>query len=113
MYRLSHEFTFTIKQDEQTYNFVGHLRLESRSLPEIGTLISTKEVEKFNTFLNSGLSIPQYWTLEIMAEYLYSQSSTILPNLSAVSIFIESNPAAIGEYSADSVQDIDLIGVVQ
>ncbi len=106
MYKVAQEFTFTVIQNEYTYNFTGQLVFSSRSLNEIGTLHTEDELSNFGVLLNTSLAIPEYWTLELLAEHLFVYARPVFTNLQNVNLWLTDQPQRVAEYTGSEL-DID------
>lgn len=101
MYKASQEFSFTLRQDENDTRIIGQLIFSSKSINAVGTLYTDEELQSFNDMLNSNFPIPQYWTLETLAKYLFESCRGLFTNLSAVNLYIEDMPERVVEFSKD------------
>jgi hypothetical protein len=99
MYKVAQEFTFTVIQNEYTYNFTGQLVFSSRSLNEIGTLHTEDELSNFGVLLNTSLAIPEYWTLELLAQHLFIHARPVFQNLDAVNLWLTDQPQRVAEFN--------------
>lgn len=104
MFKTSQEFTFVINQDEHVYNFTGQLVFTGKEVNSIGTLHTEEELSSFGALLNGSLSIPEYWTLELLAQHLYSYARPVFPNLESVNLYITEQPQRIAEYKRDHTE---------
>lgn len=103
MYKTSQEFTFTINQDDTDFNFTGQLVFEGKEINDIGTLHTEEELSSFGTILNESLRVPEYWTLETLAKYLYDYARPVFKNLHAVTLYLTAHPQRVTEYRNDTV----------
>lgn len=101
MYKASQEFTFSIKQNEGTYNFTGQLVFASKELNSEGMLHTQEEINSFGTLLNTSLTVPEHWTLETLAEHFYTSARPVLKNLYSVNLFITEIPSKVVEFCRD------------
>lgn len=108
MYKTVQEFSFTIKQNEKEYNFIGQLIFKSSNLNVVGTLHTDYEIEVFNGLLNASPPVPDYWTLELVAKHIFDSSKHIFSNLYGVAIFNVEAPQRVSEYTneLDNLNDI-------
>lgn len=110
MFKTSQEFTFSVGQEESQYKFTGKLVFESSTLNMIGTLHTEEELSTFGALLNESLSIPDYWTLEILAELLFNYARPVFPNLKAVVVRMTEQPQRVSEYRNDAWVDFNTDG---
>ena len=99
MFKVSQEFTFVINQNEYLYNFTGQLVFSAKEVNSIGTLHTEEELESFGTLLNGSLAIPEYWTLELLAQHLFIHARPVFPNLEAVNLWLTDQPQRVAEFS--------------
>ncbi|CAN5203097.1 hypothetical protein BH09PAT1_BH09PAT1_1390 [soil metagenome] len=108
MFRTEQEFTFSIKSaDKESTDFIGRLIFESELLNSIGTTHTEEELASFGVLLNESLSVPEYWTLETLAEHLFSHAKPIFNSLVAVSLYIAANHQRVSEYRNTSYSKPD------
>lgn len=109
MFKTSQEFKFSIKHEERTYDFAGQLVFVAKELNSIGTVHTEEELASFGVMLNESIAVPEYWTLELLAENLFNHARTAFSNLHAVTLYIEQNPQRVTEYSKDVQQIGDIM----
>ncbi len=102
MYTVAHEFTFEINQDGRLLKFVGQLIFKNSKLNDIGSLNNDDDMDKFGVILNQQLHLPNYWTLEILAQTLFEKIRPIYSTLFALNIYLSSSPSRVAEYSLES-----------
>ncbi len=110
MFKTSQEFTFSIGQGNSQCNFTGKLVFESDSINMIGTLHTEEELSTFGALLNESLSIPDYWTLEILAELLFNYARPVFSNLKTVVVLVTEQPQRVSEYRNDTWVDFTTDG---
>jgi hypothetical protein len=101
MYKASQEFTFSILQNENTFHFTGQLVFASRELNAVGMLHTQEELDSFGTLLNTSIGVPEYWTLETLAEHFYTNARPVFQNLYSVNLFLTESPSKVVEYYKD------------
>lgn len=105
MFKTVQEFTFSINHSNTPYNFTGRLVFEESQLNNIGTLHTEEELSAFGTLLNQAIPIPEYWTLELLAELLFRHARPVFRNLKAVSLNLTESPQRVSEYKNDAPID--------
>lgn len=104
MFKTSQEFTFSISQNDYVYEFTGQLVFKSKDLNSIGTLHTEEELSSFGDLLNGSLSIPEYWTLELLSEHLFNNARPVFQNLSSVNLYLTEQPQRVSEYTKEAYE---------
>lgn len=101
MFKTSQNFTFTISQNDHKYDFTGQLVFKSKVINSIGTLHTEEELSSFGILLNESLPIPEYWTLELLAQHIFNYARSVFSNLFSVNLYLTQSPQRIAEYIKD------------
>lgn len=109
MYKVEHEFSFDMQHNDNAVKFIGKLLFENKRLNELGSLHTDEDMDSFGVALNRAISIPEYWTLEIMAKTLYDNIKPIFVNLAGIKLSIEQAPYRTAEYNSADEFNIDEI----
>lgn len=109
MYKVVHEFSFEMKNNGAFIKFIGQLILKNKQLNEIGSLYTDDDMEKFRVILNQAMPIPEYWSLEILANLFYHRAKSVFINLTAVNLSTADALYRVVQYSADDDITIDNI----
>jgi len=112
MYRVSHEFTFEIRQESGTIKFLAQLIFEGKQLNSIGSLYTDEELAQFGAALNQSINVPEYWTLETLSEHMFRASKPIFQNLKSVNLTVENSQHKVAEYTMDD-DYIDVSNLVE
>lgn len=99
MFKTSHEFKFSVQKDDTTQEFTGQLVFTGSSVNSIGTLHTEEELLTFGALLNESLPVPEYWSLETLAEAIFTYARPVFTNLNSVTLFLSDEPQRVTEYS--------------
>lgn len=110
MFTVKQDFTFSIVQQNTEHGFTGQLIMKARDLNSFGTVHNEEEFQRFTESLNSISNIPEFWTLETIAQLIYFQAKPLIPALHSLGLYLTNVPQRTVEYvGAESYQEAGVI----
>ncbi len=108
MFKVSHEFTFSLNTDGKLNKFIGQLVFEGVELNEFGTLHTDDEITRFGKEINSAVELPEFWTVEILTRTLFFKFKPMFTNLKNINLFAEAIPQRVVEYGEEYMYSIHI-----
>ena len=113
MFKTTQEFTFSVGQQDTVYDFTGLLVFESKEMNSIGTLHTEDELLSFGALLKDNLSVPEYWTLELLAQHLFIHTRPVFKNLVAVALNLTGQPQRVSEYREELTVNTEINDILE
>lgn len=101
MFKVGHNFSFSLTNNEKVEEVVGQLIFKSNELNEFGSVNTQAELEGFSEQLNTISGLPSYWTLEILSKELFSKIKPLFKNLDSLNLSLKDFPDRVVEYNED------------